>query len=174
MNFKVFFLVCVAQAIAFDQYNYEDYEEPSTTSTTIPTTTTTTTTTTPTTTTSSSPSPRKSQFTSTTPVLAEGDAIKKGSSYNIDSAATSSGFRTKEGGENSKKVYRHRNERQQNPKCVTEDDLVKKIHEIFLTSQQPPATTEFVVDDSLEWDASTTTIRVERDHPNPLGPVRNF
>jgi hypothetical protein len=114
-------------------------------------------------------------------VLAEGDAIKKGSSYNIDSAATSSGFRTKEGGENSKKVYRHRNERQQNPKCVTEDDLVKKIHEIFLTSQQPLAaptaaqsTTEFVVDDSLEWDASTTTIRVERDHPNPLGPVRNF
>ena len=42
---------------------------------------------------------------------------------------------------------------------------MKKIHEIFLAS--PPTPPEFGE------EATTTTIRVERDHPSPYGPVRN-
>jgi hypothetical protein len=191
MNIRV--VVCVfllvSKTIAFD---YEEFDlqydssstiplssTKSTTSTSSPTTTSTTTTST--TIAYSTSSPPESGSSTPTTAATKGDRGEKRTGYRVDPSIEAGGLRTTESRKYNQEIYRHRHERPLNPKCVTEDDLMKKIHEIFLTSQQPPApptaaqsTTEFVVDDSLEWDASTTTIRVERDHPNPLGPVRNF
>ena len=137
-----------------------------TTSTTSTSTSSSTTTTIPTTTTDSSLSFSPA---SPTPVGSEGDRGKTRGGYRVNPPIEVGRFGTTQTRENYPELYRHPNERRKNPKCVSEDDFMKKIHEIFLASTQPP-------DDSSQWseDTTTTTIRVERDHPNPYGHVRNF
>ena len=170
MNIKV--VVCVfllvSKTIAFDYEEFDlQYDSSSTIplSSTKPTTSTSSSTTTSTTIPDSTSSSPKSKSTSTPTVAIEGDGSEKRTSNRVDSAIETGGPRATESRKYNKEVYRHRNERPPNPKCVTEDDLMKKIHEVFLAPTQPP-------DDYSQ--QTTTTIRVERDHPNPYGRVRNF
>ena len=190
MNFKVllfFLLVCISECISFEYY--EDYDSFASTQVSSTTTTfTTTSTTTPTITTThistTSFGTPASEFGIVPRVDAKRNASKTRASFGLNTTIEAGRARTEEVREHSSNVD-HKNDYQQNrrrqEKCASdsEKELLKKIYDILrvpspLDELTPPTTTQqplFSMDDLEE---ATTTTRVERDHPNPYGPVRNF
>jgi hypothetical protein len=174
MNLKVLFClvcVCVTKAIAFEQYFYEEYDEPTTTDSKVYTTSTTTTTIT--TTTTSSPTPTiptttsfQSKSTSPTPVPLVTDPIKEGTSNLINRTIKTGGVRAEEGRENSSRVHQQ-GTRLKN--CLSGSHLIKKIYEILSTSTTTPPSDLFEGKEEEE-----TTMRFQRDYPNQYERVRNF
>lgn len=169
-------LLCVLKQLSAFEYEQLDIEyDSSSSSSTIPVSSTSTTSTSSSSSTSTTISTTTIDTTpfsvaSSTPVNATRNTSKTRGSNRVDPPIEVGGFRAAQGGENVAGQYRHPNERRKNPKCVNEDDLMKKIHEIFLAS--PPS--EQQIGDSSEWrdGLMTTTMRVERDHP--YQSVRNF
>ena len=188
MNYKVqlfFLLFCISYCICFEfDEDYDQFASTQVSSTKTTSTTTSTTTTTATTTTNTTTSLRTTpatQFGIVPPVNAKRDASETGASNGPDTTIKASGVRAKEVGEYSSNVD-HENDYQQNrrrqQKCVsdTEKELLKRIYEIFRVptplDESIPTTTKQQPLSMGDLEEATTTTRVERDQPNPYGPVR--